>query len=251
MQFRQTGEHCLLYTFLTADYRPVMPSPFDPSDFEDHEYKPSSETHFQGGTTSQTGGTLPQRPPTREEVDNQVGEMQKRISDLHRQQEKLERERANLEETRRRQLEFENSRTELVDQLTRGVGVLEEEEIDSRRALDALSSAHADLKLALEKVLALREENWTSENFQMELNRALTTLDNARMEWNSVRVKYPSVERTPEEAETAAHEASRQNNPFLQPQDWPQLFRLGIALTWPLVLLGLGMFVTMLIMLRR
>ncbi len=34
-------------------------------------------------------------------------------------------------------------------------------------------------------------KTWTKENFQIELTRALTTLENARMEWNSARLKLP------------------------------------------------------------
>ncbi len=226
-----------------------MPSPFDPSDFEDHEYKAAQDAPYHGAVGA--SGTQANRSPTRDEVDSQVGEMQQRISDLKRQQENLERERTQLEETRRRQAEFENSRSELLEQLTRGVGVLEEKELDARREVDAMATALADLRLALGKIQALREDAWSNENFQIELTRALTTLENARMEWHSVRVKFPSVDQTPEEAEEAAHHAARAGNPFLQPQDWPQLFRLGIALTWPLVLLGIALVVVLMFSLRN
>lgn len=225
-----------------------MPSPFDPSDFEDHEYKASQEASILH--PGDPKDALQARPPTRDEVDSQVGEMQQRISDLKRQQENLERERTHLEETRRRQAEFENSRGELLEQLTRGVGVLEEKELDTRREVDAMATALADMKLALGKIQSLREDAWSGEDFQMELTRALTTIENARMEWNSVRVKFPVVDQTPEELEEAARSAAREGNAFLQPQDWPQLFRLGVALTWPLVLLGLAIFVTLLVALR-
>lgn len=226
-----------------------MPSPFDPSDFEDHEFKSSQQAAFRGGNPSSAHVTqsAAQRPPTREEVDNRVGEMQQRLSELKRAQENLERERAGLEETRRRQMEFENSRSEMLEQLTRGIGLLEDAEVSARRGVDAMAGALADLRLALERVKGLREDTWTSENFQIELTRALTVLENARMEWNSVRVKFPVVETTAEELVAGEQAASRAGHPFLQPQDWPQLFRLGIALTWPLILVGLGIFLVLLL----
>lgn len=226
-----------------------MPSPFDPSDFEDHEFKSSQQAAFRAPNPSPAQFTQAPalRPPTREEVDHRVGEMQQRLSELKRAQENLERERAGLEETRRRQMEFENSRAEMLDQLTRGVGLLEDAEVGARRDVDAMAGALADLRLALERVQALREDSWTSENFQVELTRALTVLENARMEWNSVRVKFPVVESTPEELAAGQQAASRAGNPFLQPQDWPQLFRLGIALTWPLILVGLAIFLVLLL----
>ncbi len=225
-----------------------MPSPFDPSDFEDHEFKTSQQAAFRGSNPStHVAQSAVQRPPTREEVDNRVGEMQQRLSELKRAQENLERERAGLEETRRRQMEFENSRSEMLDQLTRGIGLLEDAEVGARREVDAMTAALADLRLALERVHGLREDTWTSENFQIELTRALTVLENARMEWNSVRVKFPVVESTPEELAAGQQAAARAGNPFLQQQDWPQLFRLGIALTWPMILVGLGIFLVLLL----
>jgi hypothetical protein len=224
-----------------------MPSPFDPSDFEDLEFKSSHQAALRGpespAPATQAGG---QRPPSREEVDNRVGEMQQRLSDLKRAQENLERERANLEETRRRQMEYENGRGEMLEKLTRGIGMLEETEVAARREVDAMAGALADLRLALDRIQGLREEAWTTENFQVELTRALTILENARMEWNSVRVKFPVVESSPEELAAGQQAASRAGNPFLQPQDWPQLFRLGIALTWPMILVGLGIFLVLL-----
>jgi len=223
-----------------------MPSPFDPSDFEDHEFKTAQQSGYRTAPVPAHLQSSVQRPPTREEVDHRVGEMQQRLSDLKRAQENLERERAGLEETRRRQMEFETSRSEMLDQLTRGIGLLEDAEVNARREVDAMAGALADLRLALERVQGLREETWTSENFQVELTRALTILENARMEWNSVRVKFPVVERTAEEAAEDRQAASRAGHPFLQPQDWPQLFRLGIALTWPLILVGLGIFLVLL-----
>ncbi len=225
-----------------------MPSPFDPSDFEDYEFKTSHQAgHRPENPAANVAQPAAQRPPTREEVDHRVGEMQQRLSELKRAQENLERERAGLEETRRRQLEYENSRGEMLEQLTRGVGMLEEAEVNARREVDAMAGALADLRLALERVQGLREETWTSENFQIELTRALTVLENARMEWNSVRVKFPVVDQTPEELAASREAAARLGHPFLQPQDWPQLFRLGIALTWPLILVGLGIFVVLLL----
>ncbi|MBI1178247.1 hypothetical protein GC207_12500 [bacterium] len=224
-----------------------MPSPFDPSDFEDIEFKSSHQAGMRGPEApAQVAQSSTQRPPTRDEVDHRVGEMQQRLSDLKRAQENLERERAGLEETRRRQMEYENSRGEMLEKLTHGIGLLEDAEVTARRDVDAMAGALADLRLSLERVQGLREDTWTTENFQVELTRALATLEHARMEWNSVRVKFPVVESTPEELAEGKQAAARAGHPFLQPQDWPQLFRLGIALTWPLILVLLGIFLVLL-----
>src|SRR5258706_13327671 len=86
------------------------------------------DTDFQAHKTSSPFAPTndPLRAPTRDEVDHKVGETQQKLAELKRAQEDLERERASLEETRRRQMEFQNGRQEMLQNLTRGVGLLEE-----------------------------------------------------------------------------------------------------------------------------
>ncbi len=135
----------------------------------------------------------PLRAPTREEVDRKVVEAQQKLAELKRAQDELERERASLEELRRRQLEFQNGRQEMVHHLTRGLGLLEEAEFNARRDAEQMVKTLADFRDALGKIQAIHDEIWTKENFQMELTRALTVIENARMEWSSARLKLPAL----------------------------------------------------------
>src|SRR5260221_8677488 len=107
------------------------------------------------------------------EVDSEVLERQQKIAELARAKEAKERELASLEETRRRQLEFTTGRQEMIHNLTRGLGLLEEAEFNSRRDAEQMGKALADLREALTKVEAIREESWSGENFEIELTRAL------------------------------------------------------------------------------
>ena len=79
----------------------------------------------------------------------------------------------------------------------------------------------------------------------MELARATTTVENARMEWNAARLKFPILSTDPAATEKAEKAAA---NP-LAGFDFAQLCKLGIAFNGPLVLLGLGIF--LLLLLRR
>jgi len=130
---------------------------------------------------------------------------------LKRAQEELERERAALEETRRRQMEFQTGRQELIQNLTRGLGLLEEAEFNVRRDAEQMAKTLAELRDALEKMERIHEETWTQDNFNVELTRALTTIENARMEWNSARLKFPllSGQRRTAAKRTAPEIASR------------------------------------------
>src|SRR5688572_19294864 len=164
-----------------------MPTEFDASDFVDSDFQPSRKT---GYATTMTAPRGDERPPTREEVDSRVNETHSKLAELKRAQEELERERAGLEEVRRRQTEFQTGRQEMLQNLTRGLGLLEETEFAARRDAEQMAKSIAEMRDALAKVQAINEEGWSKDNFNVELTRALTTLENARMEWNGARLKF-------------------------------------------------------------
>jgi chromosome segregation ATPase len=225
-----------------------MPTEFDASDFVDSDFQPSRKTAYASTMTSPSSSDF-NRPPTREEVDTRVGEAQNKLAELKRAQEELERERANLEELRRRQMEFQTGRDEMLQNLTRGLGLLEESEFAARRDAEQTGKAVYDLKEALQKVQNINDQSWSKENFNVELTRALTTIENARMEWNSARLKFPVLSGQAAAAETNQPGVSAQ--PAFAAQNFVQLLKLGFALTWPLVLLGAGIFVMLLLLLLR
>lgn len=209
-----------------------MASNYDATDFVDGDFERSKA----GATASAASG----RAPSREEVDSRVADAQARLAELKRAQEELERERAGLEETRRRQLEFQNGRVEMVQSLTRGLGLLEEAEFNARRDAEQMSKTVTGLRESLEKIQAIHEETWTKESFAVELTRALTSLENARMEWNTARLKYAILSGKLDEhpAGTPAPPATPMS-PLLTAQSFGELCRVGFALTWPLAAVGL------------
>jgi hypothetical protein len=187
-----------------------------------------------------TSASDPLRAPTRDEVDRKVVEAQQKLAELKRAQEDLERERSALEELRRRQLEFQNGRQEMVHNLTRGLGLLEEAEFNSRRDAEQMLKTIADFRDALGKIQNVRDETWTKENFQMELTRALTIVENARMEWNSARLKLPALAGESAQKKVEAESAPA---PVVSPfanLSFGELCKIGLAMTWPLLIVALG-----------
>jgi hypothetical protein len=188
----------------------------------------------------------PLRAPTRDDVDRKVVEAQQKLVELKRAQEELERERAGLEELRRRQTEFQTGRQEIIQQLTRGLGLLEEAEFAARRDAEQMVKTVGDFRAALAKVQTIHDGTWTKENFQIELTRALTIIENARMEWNSARLKLPVLAGENKPATTAVENSSTTAAPSLVDLGFSQLCKIGLALTWPLLLvalLALGVFI--------
>jgi len=218
-----------------------MASDYDATEFVDTDFE-AHKSPFGAAAGD------PSRAPTREEVDSKVAETQRRLADLKRAQEELERERASLEETRRRQMEFQSGRKEIIHNLTRGLGLLEEAEFTARRDAETMAKTLADFRDALGKVESVREETWTKDTFSVELTRALTAIENARMEWNAARLKFPVLSGKPQTTETEAETKTPVQS--LKSLSFGELCKMGLALTWPLAVvaaLALGIFIAILL----
>jgi hypothetical protein len=229
-----------------------MGTEFDDAEFVDPEYHATQHRPVAGQDSTPALAAV-HRPPTREELDSKVTEAQQKLSDLRRLQEELERERAVIEEARRRLVEFQTGREEMRHHLMRGIGILEEMEFATRRDVEQMGKNLLGLREALQKVESIQEEAWNRDSYQMELTRALTTIENARMEWNSASVKWP---RLSGKSEADADTSTNANRGF--PANWREigyveLCRLGLAMTWPLatVLLLAVIALCLLLGLRR
>src|SRR5271170_2387297 len=117
-----------------------MAADYDATEFVDTDFQ-AHKSPF-----TPTSASDPLRAPTREEVDRKVVEAQQKLAELKRAQDELERERASLEELRRRQLEFQNGRQEIIHHLTRGLGLLEEAEFNTRRETEQMNKTLANFR---------------------------------------------------------------------------------------------------------
>jgi hypothetical protein len=211
-----------------------MPTQYDATEFVDTDFQ-THKSPYAGAT----GANASSRAPTREEVDVKVTEAQQQLAELKRAQEELERERSTLEDLRRRQMEFQNGRTEMVQHLARGLGLLEEAEFAARRDAEQMAKSIGEMRDALGKVQALHEEGWTQDNVNVELTRALTTIENARLEWNGARLKFPVLS-----GPVAGPASDPKTGPaavsLMADKSFSQLCRLGLALTWPLATIALA-----------
>src|SRR5580658_9097349 len=129
-------------------------------EFIDSDFQPAAPA---------AGANTASRPPTRAEIEAMVSEKQIKLAELKRAQEELERERAGLEELRRRQVEFQTGRDEMLQHLTRGIGLLEEAEMKARRDTEFMARTLAGFREAVQKVQSINEQAWTAENHSVEL----------------------------------------------------------------------------------
>lgn len=221
-----------------------MPTQYDATEFVDTDFQ-AHKSPFAAPAAAPAF-----RAPTREEVDVKVTEAQQKLAELKRAQEELERERSTLEELRRRQMEFQNGRAEMVQHLVRGLGLLEEAEFAARRDAEQMAKSIGEMRDALGKVQALHEEGWTKDNFNLELTRALTTIENARLEWNGARLKYPVLSGMATEA-ASEPKPGQTGVAMLADKSFAQWCRLGLALTWPLAAVALAALGVLIFVLLR
>lgn len=227
-----------------------MATEFDPAEFVDDDFQTRRKPAGSAPSTMVlTAAGEPDRAPSREELDARAGDMQSKLAELKRAQQELERERAEIEEARRRQAELSRGRQEMEQHLTRGVGLLEAAEFTARRDAEQMAKALVDLRDALAKVQAIHQEAWTKDNLNAELTRALTTVENARMEWNSARLKFPLLtgEAASAPAQPPAGVPAQSLEALLHQKTYAELCRLGLALTWPIALAALAIFLVLLL----
>lgn len=211
-----------------------MASQYDPSDFVDSDLEVARSAQDPGGSFGPGMAPVAARPPTQEELDAKVNATYQRLAELKRAQEALEREKSALEEARRRQAEFQNGREEMIQNLTRGIGLLTESEFNARRDAEQMAKTLVDFRSALAKVQDINPDSWNQENYNVELTRALTTIENSRMEWNSSRLKFPVLAGGEGEADRG--KPDRKNAlAALEGMSFLELGKIGLALWWPLM----------------
>jgi hypothetical protein len=214
-----------------------MASQFDDSDFVDRDYQSGQSSYASTSRRGAPATGVVAQPPTRQELETRVSEAQQKLAELKRAQEELERERSALEEARRRRVEFQTGREEMLQHLTRGVALLEQAEFNARRDAEQMGKTLAGLRDSLSVVQNIRDETWTQENCNVELSKALAGIENARMEWNSARLKWTLLNGQPLDGPQTSNATPIQA--ILQGTSFWQLCKLGIAFTWPLALVGL------------
>src|SRR3982751_2773965 len=163
-----------------------------------------------------------------EHLDSQVQKAQEQLLQLKRQQEQIEKQKRELEELSRRQDELEQGRAEMADKLTRSLVVLEREGYNAQSRLEQIRVARESFAQHLELIEAIDPRNWNPSDLHKELSRALSTVDDARTEYNEQRSRLHAAGATTGDASLpdAAPNAYEPNNG----RSFFHWFQIGIAL---------------------
>src|SRR4029434_8619934 len=108
---------------------------------------------------------------------------QEQLLSLKRQQELIERQKRELEELSRRQEQLQGGKTEMVEKFTRALVVVEREAYDAQKRVEQLHAIHDSFQQHLEALESINPKAWEGLDTNKELNKALSTVDDARAEY--------------------------------------------------------------------
>ena len=120
----------------------------------------------------------------KQDMDEQVVTAMQELERLRARQENLEKEKRELEEIRRKQEEYERGKREMVERFNQSLLTLEKDELQATRLAELLGATRARFKTLLADVQSLNDELWSEDQFRDELNKAITVIEDARMEYN-------------------------------------------------------------------
>jgi cell division protein FtsB len=172
-----------------------------------------------------------------EHLDSQVQKAQEQLLALKRQQEQIEKQKRELEELSRRQEELERGRAEMTDKLTRSLVVLEREAYDAQKKMEQLRATRESFGQHLELLEAIDPRSWNPADLNKELSRALSTVDDARTEYNQQRSRLQA--NTDENEAVPLPEAASGFESTGMAHSFGQWLQIGFAFTLPLIILGL------------
>ncbi len=219
-------------------------------DTEFHDEDLPKTTPFPGLAPVAAGvvkGAAASVAPSTEQLTAEVTDRAQQLVALRERQTQIERAKAELEELRRRRAEFDTGRGEMRDRLTRSISLLEQAELSARREAEQLVKSLGSLRVAADAVQQLSEKAWSADNWHRDLSRDLAVIENARNELNSASLTWPVLAGNSGPAGPGA----AAGKPTLESMSFLQLARLGLAFTWPLLLLGFLGFAALAVLLLR
>lgn len=158
---------------------------------------------------------------------------------LKNKEQQLESERNALAEKKRRKNEYHQGRKEMEENFTRGMGLLEEEIIRTKRSVNLMENTYKVFSEMQGKVQCLNEEDWEKERYDSELSKALTVLENARMEWNTALINIPILDRSKKKTTSAKNDSLYENSSRgLLDMPSGEIMKMSIWLFWPMLLIA-------------
>jgi hypothetical protein len=187
----------------------------------------------------------------REDLAAKVSDSAGKLDQLRRRQEELEREKAGLESESRKQEEYERGKRDIIEKLDRSIILVEKEEIQAAQMAEILSATRQRFRDTLAEVRGINEEQWPPESVPEELNKALALVEDAREVFKKGMAKieasrWQDAGGRKAEAMTYDSDAGDLGSKL----GFGLLLKVGLAVTLPIVVVLVGLFVAYLVMSR-
>lgn len=200
------------------------------------------QPHMQSAYSQATNRIIPSN-----EFKTSAEASQKLIA-LKEKEKKICEEINRLNEAERRESEYRIAKPEIETLLIRGITILKEEIIRSKREYllqsETLSSFEEHLDRVKKLNLQPRTENALNQDYVDKLTQALALLDRARSEWNSALVKIPALQPESKSDSDSISKLSFFHNLLtnLDNLAWKQIIKIGLIINWPILLVALISF---------
>ncbi|MBU0677549.1 MAG: hypothetical protein KJ626_05475 [Verrucomicrobia bacterium] len=171
----------------------------------------------------------------RERVEEQVAAAAHELEKLRQRQQDIEHEKRQLEDLRKKQSDFTGARHEMLEHLGSSLVRLEKDEIKSQQLLELLAAARREFRENLAEIETMNEDEWAPDDLQDELNRALTTLEDARMSYNRTMAKIEAVSSS-EKATGKAEPVSFEHRTSHHERSFGEWMVIGLAVSLPMLL---------------
>jgi hypothetical protein len=150
---------------------------------------PAEEEIYQEEQELLPPAAAPAEGTTANELDLKAQRYEEQLLDLKRQQEEIARQKRELDELSRKQREFDEGRRDIVEKMTRGVVLLEREEIEVKRELEQIKSIRDSFVEHLNQTENINPADWASEDLPSELTKALARVDQAKAIYSQSRAR--------------------------------------------------------------
>ncbi len=185
---------------------------------------------------------LPEEDLSSEQLDMQVQKAQEQLLSLKRQQDLIEKQKRELEELSRKQEQLHEGRTDMVERLTRSLVVLDREMFEAQKRVELLREIQEAFVQHLQVLESINPKTWEGSDINRELSKALSAVDDARAEFSK---SLPKIQEEAATAELAHHEEGAYA-PVAE-HDFGYWLKSGFAFTLPLLVLGFGFLVILLL----
>ncbi len=188
----------------------------------------------------------------KEEVSEEVAAKTRELERLRHKQEDLERQKRSLEELRQKQDDYVRGKREMTERLSQTVVTLEKQVVRASQIVDLLTDARTRFKDFKAEIDALDEDSWPEKTFREELGKALTIIDNARMDYNKTMAKIESATSSGEslkQARSALFDSAEQH--VVEEKTFLDWVKIGLAISLPVVLVWLIILVLLAVALVR